>query len=355
MQKQNSSLPVRSILFGVITSIVVLLVIQKTFGAKIDFELLMNSWSVVFLAISLLFLSWSIPALRIILLLRSLNEQLSYFRSYRNIVLSFFFSAITPFAAGGQPFQIYDLTRAQISVSNASAAVISQYLMTNFATTFFALLLLPRYLTYFTSLETAGTVFAAGIAITIIAGIFFTILALSRKMLIKFLHFISRRKFLLRVICKLTKKDREAILNNIRETFERYNAGMLNIWSKRPFTLIVDFLLAIGYLLINYSIFHVVMVRLLSPDGLRYQFSFIDSIAVQVLLSFVVYFIPTPGSSGGFESGMFVMLKNILPDQQLIIGISIWRFVTYHSLIFVGLLNFLLSFGKKPPKGVNQT
>jgi len=351
---RKNSLPLKGIFFGVATSVVILLVIQKIFGAKIDLDLLKNAWNVVFSAIFVLLFSWCISALRIMLLLRTLNNRLSYFRSYRSIVLSFFFSAITPFAAGGQPFQIYDLTRAKIPVSNASAAVISQYLMTNFATAFLAILLLPHYLTFFSKLETLGTVFAIGILITVGAGIFFTILALSRKMLIGFLNFLSRRKLLFKIVCKLTKKEKKEILEDIREKFKSYNDGMRNIWSKKPLTLFNDFLLAIGYLLTSYGVFYIVMVGLLSP-GTEYSFSFIDSVVAQVLLSFVVYFIPTPGSSGGFESGMFAMLKNMLPDQQLIIGISIWRFVTYHFLILIGLLSFLLNFGKKPPKELTRT
>ncbi|MDI3524670.1 lysylphosphatidylglycerol synthase transmembrane domain-containing protein [Kosmotoga sp.] len=353
MKKKNSSLPIRGMFAGIAISIIILLVIQKIFGAKIDSGLLKSSWPIVVAAISLLFLSLGVPALRLLLLLKSLNERLSYFRSYRSTILSLFFSAITPFAAGGQPFQIYDLTKAGINVSHASAAVISQYLISNFSTAFLAVLLLPRYLSYFAKLETTGTIFAFGIAITITVGIFFTFLALSRSLLIKFLNFISHRKFLLTVIGKLAKKDKETIVGVIREKFERYNAGMQSIWSKKPLTLVIDFFLALGYLLINYSIFYVIVVGILMNKGQNFNFSLIDSIAVQTLLSFVVYYIPTPGSSGGFESGMFVMLKGMLPNQSLIIAISIWRFVTYHFLILVGLINFLLSFGQKGQKELN--
>lgn len=354
MKNKDSSLPVRGMFAGIAISIVILLVIQKIFGAKIDSDLLKSSWSVVVAAVSLLFLSWGIPALRLLLLLKSLNERLSYFRSYRSTILSLFFSAITPFAAGGQPFQIYDLTRVGINVSHASAAVVSQYLMSNFATDFLAILLLPRYLGYFAKLETTGTVFAFGIAINIIVGIFFAFLALSRSLLIKLLNFISHRKFLLAIIGRLAKKDKKAIVDIIREKFERYNTGMKSIWSRKPLTLVIDFFLALGYLLINYSVFYVIVVGLLPAGEKSFGFSFVDSVAIQVLLSFVVYYVPTPGSSGGFESGMFVMLKGLLPAQSLIIAISIWRFVTYHFLILVGLINFLLSFRKKSLKELNR-
>jgi uncharacterized membrane protein YbhN (UPF0104 family) len=61
-----------------------------------------------------------------------------------------------------------------------------------------------------------------------------------------------------------------------------------------------------------------------------------------LLLNLVVYYIPSPGASGGLE-GVYTMVFTLYTGQPQLsfIAVTVWRFATYYLQIFFGLIVFL--------------
>ncbi|MCD6450217.1 MAG: flippase-like domain-containing protein, partial [Thermotogaceae bacterium] len=64
-----------------------------------------------------------VDSFRTYYLIRVLGYKLKYSHALENSVLGFYVSAITPFSAGGQPFQIWHLTKLGLKVEEASIVV----------------------------------------------------------------------------------------------------------------------------------------------------------------------------------------------------------------------------------------
>lgn len=348
MEVKKTTLPVKGIFVGLGVSIVILLVIQKLFGNSIDPDLLKNFWYIAGIGVIVFFISLGIASIRIYLLLKCLGYSVSFFGTFTNTILGQFFNAITPFAAGGQPYQIYELTSYHnVEVSHSTAVIITQYLNLNFATTTLAIVFFSRYYKILSTLGVTGKVFTIAMVTTLSVGILFTIVAFSRKLLVKFTNFLSKRLLLLRIIEKITNKKKEQILNSLKSKLIGYNESMKYIWAKSPKTIFFDYFLALCFVFFNYSVFYVIVVSFELISNGSFGFTIADSLSVQSFLSFIVYYLPTPGSSGGFESVMFVSLKNVIPEQYLIVSISVWRFVIYYFLILLGVVLFMFHVKKK--------
>ncbi len=59
-------------------------------------------------------------------ILRSFGEKTNFWRSYKHTLIGFFFAAVTPGASGGQPIEVYYMSKDGISVGNGSLALLVQ-------------------------------------------------------------------------------------------------------------------------------------------------------------------------------------------------------------------------------------
>jgi hypothetical protein len=355
MEGKKTSLPVKGIIFGLGVSIVILLVIQKLFGNSINPNLLKSFWPIAGIGTIVFLFSLFIASLRINMLLRSLGYSVSITKTSLNVILGQFFNAITPFAAGGQPYQIYELNAYNnVEVSHATAVIITQYLNLNFATSTVAIIFFTRYFKILSTLGVTGKVFTIGMITTLTVGILFTVVAFSRTLLTKFIGFLKNRVLLLKLIEKIVKKDRQIILNTLKTKLIKYNESMKFIWAKSPKTIFMDYFLALGFVFFNYAVFYVIVLGFEFIAKENFSFTLFDSLSIQAFLSFIVYYLPTPGSSGGFESVMFISLKNFVPEQFLILSISVWRLVIYYFLILLGTVIFIFHIKKKLVNGSKQ-
>ena len=340
--KNNGKLPVRGLVFGILFSTVILVAVQKLSGGAVAPGLLLEGWPGLIPGLLLLFASLAIAAIRTVILLRPLDGELGFSEAFANTLLNSFFSAITPFAAGGQPFQIYDLTLRKVGVSQAAAAVITKFLVTNLATNILTLLFIPRYLKLLSKGGMGGKIIVAGAIITFVIGFLFTVAVFSRRVFMGFFRLLSKCRLLLFLLERLLKKNSEELLMSMESKFVEYGDAMKSIWLKSKKTILLDLLLAFVYLFLNYGIFYAILVSM-AGFGNKPVSLFVDSVAVQSLLSYVVYYLPTPGSSGGFEAGMFLLTKGMISEEIGGTVISLWRFTTYHFLIFAGLLVFTIN------------
>ena len=78
----------------------------------------------IFMAIGAMLLYFLIEGINVKYLLKSLKCHISTVKAFRYTLIGFFFSSITPAATGGQPVEIYYMSKEGVPVSKATTALL---------------------------------------------------------------------------------------------------------------------------------------------------------------------------------------------------------------------------------------
>lgn len=332
----------RKIMYPVIISVVVIIVLLAFTGDNIDLSLFMKLsplWLVGGFAIFIL--AQSLNALRTVLLLKAFGMKLKFRDAFLNIFLMHFFNNLTPFAAGGQPFQVYDLAKRGIPGATSAAVIVSRYVMTNIAVMILAFCFIPRYWRLFLNIPGIGIFAFVGAIATFALLILLVTLSYSRKFLIKLVGFLVKPKIFRRGLSKAFKCESKEVEGKLSEKFEEFHRYMTIIWKKGPHYMVIDVILAIIYSAMTKYVIYFIFVGLSKTALIPLKSGFISVWGAEELLYLVAFYTPTPGASGALEGGLYFMLRGTIPKELIAIGIAIWRFLTYHMVIILGAFIFV--------------
>ena len=267
-----------------------------------------------------------------------------------------YYDNITPLATGGQPFQIYTLTKSGIDVAKSSSIALSRYIIRQFI---FTIVLIAVFIyTAVSGLpfeaeshtgETIVKVFAyIGIFFTCLLPVFFLLVSINKnlghgiiKVVIKFLSKI-------RLV-----KNYEKTLNKTITEMDRFQASVKYVM-KRKRTLFLQILLAIIETLVFTSIPYLVYRSFgcTGADWIAIASSYIYCLAA-------VTFFPTPGTAGAAEASFYVVFASFFTiagqGQYVFWALIMWRFFTYYIFILVGLTHMLVKYTIKAVKHKKAT
>ena len=289
------------------------------------------------LALFVVFAAWICDAGRFCALAFAAHERVSFSLGIVLTWLNYFGSAVTPMQSGGGPFQVYALYKKGIPVGKGIAITLMRTMLTILILTLsvpIALMLDPEIL--------KGSPFLKGLVfyvfIVILATWAFVIFTILKPELIKKLSrviimwlsrfkFMNSRRRIIKIIQWLDKEIDNYILN-FRLVF---HSGKL--W------LTFATILSVLHLLALFSVLPVLM----SAVGL--PFKYIQTIAVQAVFMFILYFVPTPGASGVAEGGGALLYSILMPENMAGIMSIICRFFTDYISIFMGVIVVIRMLG----------
>jgi len=78
--------------------------------------------------------------------------------------------------------------------------------------------------------------------------------------------------------------------------------------------------------------------------GLGYQISFFTVMFYQIVITFFMYFTPTPGATGLAEGGYALLFSQFVSKTDIVPLLFFWRFFTIYIGIISGLVVFYLEF-----------
>ena len=282
------------------------------------------------LALFVVFLAWIFDAGRFCALAVAAHEKVSFPLGIALTWLNYFGSAVTPMQSGGGPFQVYALYKKGIPVGKGIAITLMRTMLTILILTLavpVALMLDPGIL--------EGSHFLKGLVsyvfIVILATWAFVIFTIIKPDMIKHLShsvvmWLRRFKFMKsnRTVIKMIQwLDRE-IDNYILNFRIAFNTG--KCW------VALAVILSALHLLALFSVLPVLM----SAVGLPFRYA--QTIAVQAVFMFILYFVPTPGASGVAEGGGALLYSILMPSNMAGIMSLICRFFTDYISIFMGVV-----------------
>lgn len=244
------------------------------------------------------------------------------------------YSALTPFATGGQPMQMYSMSKMGMDTGKAGSIVAMKTLVYQAIMVLYAMVMVILRLGYFqNNVSNFSFVTVVGLVTNgaFILGI--TLFMLSEKYTDRFLRFVLRNLYRVR-LCRHPVARYKKIHGQMKMFHDsaKMMGTSLPVYLKSVFFTIVQITLA-G--LIPYFIYRSFNLPP-NPDA-----TVLTMLAAQTFVTMVSAFIPLPGSSGGAE-GSFYLFFGIFFGASIIPAILLWRLVTYYANILFGCLTNLV-------------
>ena len=280
------------------------------------------------LAALLMVLYFSIEAFNIKGILNALKEKINFKKALGYTLVGFFFSSITPGASGGQPMEIFYLTKEKIKTSNATMSLLVHLCGAQISAVslgIIGLILKPHILNngliYFFII---GSLFNT-IPITIgVVGVFFPKFALKMvNIIIKIMKFFK-------------VKSIDQITENINKELEIYQESAIHIKNNKKI-LIRAICIAFAQIVVSYIIPFIIY----KSFGLSGRTIF-DFIIIQAILHSTVCSMPLPGSVGVTETVFLLIYGLAYPANLLQSALVINRFVNFYLFVFISLITYII-------------
>lgn len=321
------------LLIIVITSLVLYLSLKDNFSAIINQILNMN---IIWLVVAFLFLIiyWILRTNAIHTFIKMMNKKQKYSNSLLLMLRTQFVNAVTPFATGGQPYQIYYLKKCEISLTDSTVIIVENFIVYQIALVSLGLIALFSNLIFhvFKDNPLLSHLIAIGFFMNTLVIVVLFIVSFGKKI---------NKKLISIGITVLTKlrivKDRQAKLDKWSEKINQFHTSaswLLKHKKKFIFTIIYNFIALIFLYLIPLII--------LFAMG---EYNAINAIEVIVTSAYVMLigsFVPIPGGSGGLEYGFIAFYGNFISGSILSAVMLVWRFITYYFGMIVGAIAFYI-------------
>ncbi len=308
----------------------------RAMGKMVPLFLLLS----LFLALLHLYLDF----LRLQVLSWALGRFISLKSSIEFTMGGLFLGAVTPFQSGGIPLQVYVLRREGFSIGEGTAIILFRAILALGV----VVVALPGIIYYYQVISSAQ-------ALKSILNylFFFYLFALIALMLILYrtehvrrgLHRFGdflRRKHIIR-----SDRPRKAV-DRILDEVENFKKSIVLFFRSGKWKTLLSFVLT----LISMGIYFLIAPCLLY--GLGVQVPIIKAAILQLVLTYLLVFIPTPGASGVAELGGFSLFALICPKELLGVYVLLWRFFTFYISVIIGGLVLIRMVGFEKLKSITE-
>ena len=287
----------------------------------------------------LLIFYFLLDALRFLYVLKTLQIDVTLGYLVKLAFINMFLSNITPFATGGAFAQIYFLNKKDISIGDATAATTIKTVLPIiffFITTPIILITDKNLFKIFPSGNNLIYILSLVLIYILAAYGFYKVLKntnIIKKNLSKILDLLECKKIISKNKVKRFKNNSFLEIDIFALNIKRFLKG-----KKKHILLSIIFMIL--YLFILFM-FPVILI-----SGLNSTVSTIQIISIQILLTFVTYFAPTPGATGVAEGGFTLMFSNFVDKNDIVSLTFSWRFFTMYLGMLIGLIIFYAEIAK---------
>jgi len=285
----------------------------------------------LFLALGLIILEWLLEALRIQKIVHALGSSVTYRKILKISLIGSFFSKITPFDTGGEPFQIYLLHKDRgLTLGESTAVIMIKTLLGHFSRLFLGMLL-PFLVIFFWkqwlfTTKTARTLVNIGIFIYLGFISFLLFITLKPQTVKRIIFYLLHRQIFLRFSPSKAKEW----LTKLSRTIDDFKQAKQKILTTHPADLVM-----IGFLsLLCWTL--IILLPVILLYGMGVHSPIMQTLAIAIIFYLATAYAPTPGSSGAAELGFAALFSVLVPKPLLGIFVLIWRVFSYYAGLLVG-------------------
>ncbi len=304
----------------------------KSFG-----ELIRSSdWRFALITLAVLLTILVCDCMKYAVIMKTTTGKLNLRSSVKVAFLGKFYDNVTPFAAGGQPMQIYYLHKKGFSGGVSGAVVMIKYFAQMFCWTLVSLLLMACNTGVLANLgdgawETLIMVGAwIGLFINMLLPLMIVLFALLPKFARAIVYFFVNIGHKIKIV-----KDKEKTMASAEKVVADFHAGFV-IMSRKPLQFIALLLLCLVDVVLTFAFPYFIM-RTFSALSSESGFTVMLSVmALNVYAAQSVTVIPTPGNAGAME-GVVTKAFSAIAASALFWVVFTWRFAVYYIYIIIGI------------------
>ena len=276
----------------------------------------------------LLILYFMADGLRLYCVIRAMGFRIAFSYIVKLVFVNIFVSNVTPLATGGGVVQVYFMKQKGMPIGEATAA-------TSIRTILAALILFtltpiiiwtePNQFRMFFHRNLLYAITGVSSAYLAVFWIILCRIRIIKRWMFRALYLLNAMKIVSRSRFRTWFLKASQELDLFADGFKRYfrnNTG----WAALSVICTALFLL----LLFSFSI---VLIR-----GLGYQVPVVTVLAFQVVVTFFMYFAPTPGAAGVAEGGYGLLFSQLVQKQDIALLTLAWRFLTIYVGVVIGIV-----------------
>ena len=298
----------------------------------------MNLWWLFAAVVLFLFIN-AVDSLRISISIKQVTGRSRPFLSYKSTAICRFYDCVTPLSTGGQPFQIFYLSKRGLNASTASSVPLSKYVYGQIVfVVYTAIILIVSLFLNMNINPVLRTLSWIGLILNALMIFLIFMLSVSKKvaprMVIGFLKFGAK----LRIV-----KDYQATFKKVIRTVKQYTTTF-KMFMKNRWNAFLQILITIVCLTSVYTIPFVVYCMFTNAPSIEIWFQLM---VLQVVCDLAISFIPIPGGGGSAELSFGALFGQYFKNCAS--GVSVWamlfwRIFTYYGYLLQGLLVLLYDF-----------
>lgn len=301
-----------------------------------------SSWQYLIYAIIALGLCFVFKGLKLSVMCKTLTGKFHYLTCFETGIIGHYYNCVTPLAVGGQPFEIYHLSKHGVHGGAASSMPIAAFFLNQFA--FVSLGIVAILLLKFNTLEIPANILSVfpqtftvlaiiGLCCCLLMPLLILIFSLMPSIGSKLVHFVIWIGGKLRIV----KNPKETTYKTIKTVY--HNSKCLKKITANPFMFLLTYLISLCEWLALSSIAYFSLkffgYDILEISGLR---EWAQILVLSTILYASISFIPTPGNSGAADLSFYLLFETGLFAGLAFPAMVVWRALSFYSFIIIGFI-----------------
>ena len=311
----------------------------------ISFDQLLKTFSVTWFylpcAIFALFINYLLKGTKLSILCKAQTKKWHFKTCMETGVLGHYYNSVTPLAVGGQPFEIYHLSKHGVTGGAAYSLPIATYVLNQIA---FVILGILSLVLYNYNLLDYDSHFYGHIPalITTLALIGCSLCLFMPLAVVLFSIFPKASATLVRIAIslgnklKLVKNPKLTNYKTMRSVCK--NAKSLKNIAKHPWAFIFTFILSFGETLAHASIAYFTLKFFNFNWAAAHIYEWFQVVTICIIISLAITFIPTPGNSGAADFSFYTLFNTQLEGGLAFPAMMTWRILNFYSYIIIGFI-----------------
>ncbi len=299
-------------------------------GGRIQLPTSLFSVPVISSLLMLLLLYFLTDGLRLYCIIRAMGSQIHFFYIIKLVFINIFISNVTPLATGGGVVQVYFMQQQGMPIGTATAATsIRTMLAALMLFTLTPIIIWAKPDLFHIFLEKDLLYAITGFS-CLYLGLFWIILfriRVIKRWLFKGLHWASSLNI-------ISRPRFRSFFLRFSDELDVFSNGFKQYFRGNPYWVILSIVCTALFLLLLFS-FSVVLIK-----AFGYQIPALTILVFQVVVTFFMYFAPTPGASGVAEAGYGLLFAQLVKKQDITLLTLSWRFLTIYIGVVIGIVLF---------------
>ena len=284
------------------------------------------------LAILFVIFYWLFKTIEVYHVICNFKQDYTFKQTLRLMLSTQFFNAITPFASGGQPFQIYMLNKSGVKINDSANLIIQNFIVYQIPLVFLGMVaIIANHFGHFFKevgllkyLVTIGFIINTAIIISLF------VIAFAKKTNKKIMHLIIKFLSKLHIVKDSGQKEKD-----FEEYINKFHYGAKQLFQNRK-----QFICSILYNLIALICLYLIPIILLYAMGDYHSMNAFEVLITSAYVMLIGSFVPIPGGTGGLEYGFIAFFSNFVIGSKLNAIMLLWRAITYYLGLIVGAIAF---------------